>query len=86
MAAVAPFRPGRQPRQVQPNLSKEGRPVNCVERVVEIYLQEDVGGMSSSTVHPLPGRVHGGLSAQGHCNPNLEGGEQVLSRVPHCLA
>ena len=57
---VAPLSPWRKPRHVQTDLAQHGRPINGVERVAEIHLQEAFVNMAGVPLHPLPGCVDGG--------------------------
>ena len=69
---VAPLGPWRKPRHVQADLAQHGRPINGVERVAEIHLQEAFVNMAGVPLHPLPGSVDGGLGAQGDGDTNLK--------------
>ena len=83
---VAPLSPWRKPRHVQTDLAQHGRPINGVERVAEIHLQEAFVNMAGVPLHPLPGCVDGGLGAQGDGDTNLKRPEVLRGGLTQCAA
>jgi hypothetical protein len=60
---------------------KEGRSMNCVERVGEIGFQKSRGWVSGISFTPLSCRLETHLSAKRLCNANLEREQQFLGLV-----
>ena len=71
---------------MQADLAQHGRPINGVERVAEIHLQEAFVNMAGVPLHPLPGSVDGGLGAQGDGDTNLKRPEVLRGGLTHRAA